>query len=183
MSERICGSGIATWTEARDTRLRYLAEAGLSFRQIAADIGVSRNSAIGRAHRLGIKTINPPPTKDHRDQPKTQCNGGAIIFSIKAKVARESKAYDAPRTEAMCLPPEPQRDPVPFLDLHPNSCRWPICDDADNTLGFCGADRRDETTHYCARHHRMAYRPIIPLGERVASRPQIKRTVISGQFV
>ncbi len=183
MTERICGSGEVTWTDARTARLKELAEAGLSFRDIAADLNVSRNSALGKAHRLGIKTINAPPTKDHRDQPKAQSNAGAIIHVIKAKAARKSAIYDSPRTETMRLPSEPQRDLVPFLSLTANSCRWPICDDADNTLGFCGADRRDDITHYCARHHRIAYRPFVPLGERMADKPQIRRIVIAGQFV
>ena len=182
MTERICGSGEVAWTDARVARMKELAEAGLSFREIAADLQMTKGSVCGTAHRIGVKTKNPGPVKDHRSepQPKAQRNGGAIMLSIKARAVQ---AKNLPTAEATRLPPEPHRDPAPLLSLKANSCRWPICDDADNTIGFCGTDRRDESVPYCAHHCRMAYRPFVPFSERLLDRLQIKRTVIAGQFV
>ena len=50
-----------TWTTERIERLKNRFEAGLSCRQIAADIGVSRNAVIGKLSRLNLtreKTID-----------------------------------------------------------------------------------------------------------------------------
>src|SRR5579875_3792783 len=43
-----------TWTDERIALLRSHFDAGLSCRQIAADIGVSRNAVIGKLSRLNL---------------------------------------------------------------------------------------------------------------------------------
>ncbi|MEP6836508.1 MAG: GcrA family cell cycle regulator, partial [Bradyrhizobium sp.] len=43
-----------TWTTERVERLKSHFEAGLSCREIAAEIGVSRNAVIGKLSRLGL---------------------------------------------------------------------------------------------------------------------------------
>ena len=43
-----------TWTEQRLERLKAHFEAGLTCRQIADDIGVSRNAVIGKLSRLNL---------------------------------------------------------------------------------------------------------------------------------
>ena len=59
-------ANLPTWTDERVERLKNHFEAGLSCRQIAADIGVSRNAVIGKLSRLGLtrgKTIAEPRAK------------------------------------------------------------------------------------------------------------------------
>ena len=67
------------WDDAADAELRKLRADSQSFSQCAAQIGCTRNAAIGRAHRLGI---------DRR---------------IPQKMAMLGKPRPAP------LPPEPPR--------------------------------------------------------------------------
>ncbi len=43
-----------TWTDERIELLKQHFEAGLSCREIAADIGVSRNAVIGKLSRLNL---------------------------------------------------------------------------------------------------------------------------------
>lgn len=43
------------WNEARVKRLKELWEAGLSASLIGDELGVTRNSVIGKAWRLGLK--------------------------------------------------------------------------------------------------------------------------------
>ena len=42
------------WPDERIDRLRTLYERGMSFGRIAAEIGISRNAAIGKAYRLNL---------------------------------------------------------------------------------------------------------------------------------
>lgn len=44
------------WTERDIERLRKMLERGFSFRRIGVEIGCGRNSAIGKAHRLGLSS-------------------------------------------------------------------------------------------------------------------------------
>jgi len=44
-----------TWTEGRVTELKRLWEAGVGTQEIGERIGVSKNAAIGKAHRIGLK--------------------------------------------------------------------------------------------------------------------------------
>src|SRR5450756_412853 len=48
----------ATWTVERVELLKSRFEAGLSCREIAADIGVSRNAVIGKLNRLNLTRDN-----------------------------------------------------------------------------------------------------------------------------
>src|ERR1700680_865864 len=55
-----------TWTAERIELLKNRFEAGLSCRQIADDIGVSRNAVIGKLSRLNATRdgeVRPPPPK------------------------------------------------------------------------------------------------------------------------
>src|SRR4029453_18973352 len=59
-------ANLPTWTTERVELLKNHFAAGLSCRQIAADIGVSRNAVIGKLSRLGLtrgKTIAEPREK------------------------------------------------------------------------------------------------------------------------
>ncbi len=42
------------WTDTLQARLRELWEQGLTASQIAAELSVTRNAVIGKAHRLGL---------------------------------------------------------------------------------------------------------------------------------
>src|SRR5439155_9704449 len=72
-----------TWTDERIERLKQHFEAGLSCREIAADIGVSRNAVIGKLSRLNLmrgRTIDdrqvqdrvPAPSRTSRAVPRLQ---------------------------------------------------------------------------------------------------------------
>src|SRR3954466_8081501 len=53
-----------TWTDERIELLKQHFEAGLSCREIAAQIGVSRNAVIGKLTRLGL-TRGPTNIEQH----------------------------------------------------------------------------------------------------------------------
>lgn len=49
-----------SWTAERQARLAALAAAGKSARDIAAELGVSRNAVLGRCYRTGVKLLYEP---------------------------------------------------------------------------------------------------------------------------
>ena len=48
------------WTDSLQARLRELWEQGLTASQIAAELLITRNAVIGKAHRLGLGAEHPP---------------------------------------------------------------------------------------------------------------------------
>ena len=59
-----------TWTVERIELLKNRFEAGLTCREIACDIGVSRNAVIGKLSRLSLTRDKKPTTR------RTSCPAG-----------------------------------------------------------------------------------------------------------
>lgn len=176
------GSGEKFWTEERIAELRRFAGERMFARDIAAEIGTTKNSVLGKLHRLGLSKAKALPTRkpkiSRRVRPKR--NGGAAVAALKARKEQERKiANTATSTwgrraviarsiargelepyEATDLPPEPARPTVSLHDLQRDHCRWPIGDPASPDFGFCGDTIRDEYVPYCTHHCRIAYVPI-----------------------
>jgi GcrA cell cycle regulator len=147
-------TNLPTWTTDRVELLKSHFEAGLTCREIAASIGVSRNAVIGKLARLHL-TRGPA-----RAEPR----------STKA-VARDRSRKSIPRLQYQILqavyenaPPTTQEDPIvsesrcSLLELSNQRCRWPISTPGAEDFCFCG-NTPLEGAPYCSGHHRLAYRP------------------------
>ncbi len=80
-------ANLPTWTTERVEPLKNHFQAGLSCRQIAADIGVSRNAVIGKLSRLGLtrgKTVGEPRAKKPREGARRRAIGSAPAVSDAA---------------------------------------------------------------------------------------------------
>jgi GcrA cell cycle regulator len=141
-----------TWTEERLERLKNRFEAGLSCRQIAADIGVSRNAVIGKLSRLNL----------------TRDTAVARLPLARNGAAKRPRAKAGPRLQynmlqAVYAEPLPDDEPVnsehccSLLELSNARCRWPINTPGAEDFCFCG-DTPVEGLPYCAGHTRLAYR-------------------------
>lgn len=143
----------AAWSNEREEQLRGLwAEGLLSCSQIAARIGGTRNSIIGKVHRLGLAGRAPVPPPQRRAR--------LIPYAGSPVLTRPE-----PEGHAMTQPSPPMRpepDPLvcttPLLDLATHGCRWP---DGEGTMEapylFCGA-HAVEGSSYCRLHRGMAVR-------------------------
>lgn len=161
------------WTPERDAILRKLKSDGLSSSYIAAHLGggATRNSVIGRAHRLGIAT----PRKYKPGMPADRDNIKPLRIKRENPVARISTVTGllkhgtgAPEIEALIQPeieliamaiPISRR--VTIMELTSASCRWPLGDPRDHGFRYCGADC-DPARPYCDPHFRLAYQPAQP---------------------
>jgi GcrA cell cycle regulator len=144
-----------TWTDERVELLKRSFEAGLSCRQIADDIGVSRNAVIGKLSRLNL----------------TRENTGDARRPARKAAAKGHRQGTGPRLRYRLLPasyaePQPAADDEPIhnghccslLELSDARCRWPISTPGADDFCFCG-NTPVEGLPYCAGHTRLAYRP------------------------
>ena len=149
------------WTEDEDETLRRMANEGCSASQIGVAIGRSRNSIIGRSHRMGIKLGAGATAKPKKPRkPKVRWVDGAIVRP------KPTQPVTNKFLEVFKAPPaaneEPQGGGVEFMALGPNHCRWMIGDK------YCGCQVIAYRKPYCAHH---AY---IAKGAPSAARPRVK---------
>ncbi len=145
-----------TWTEERIALLKNRFEAGLSCRQIACDIGVTRNAVIGKLSRLNL-------TREKDGNTSRPASRQAAAKGARAKAAPKLQ-YQLLR--ALYAEPEPGADDeaihnghtCSLLELDKEKCRWPISTPGAEDFCFCGNTPIDGLP-YCPGHTRLAYRP------------------------
>ena len=142
---------VKPWTPQDDQVLREISGSGQPAR-IAADIlGRSRNSILGRAHRLNIsfgrEFSYKQPANDHRvDKP-------IKVKKPRNRPAKETLIYPLHEMPEAAITPYGQ--PRELLDLEPHHCRW-ACFEIEGTHQFCCADRM-LSKPYCVEHQLIAY--------------------------
>ncbi|MBR0775932.1 GcrA-like regulator [Bradyrhizobium diazoefficiens] len=145
---------VPTWTDERIELLKRHFEAGLSCREIAADIGVSRNAVIGKLSRLNLTRGR---STDERRLDRSFGQGRApravprLQYEMLATIYGESDAPDV-------TGPIDDGNRCSLLELSENRCRWPISTPGEDDFCFCGNSAPDGQS-YCAGHSRLAYRP------------------------
>ena len=141
-----------TWTVERLELLKIHFDAGLSCREIAAEIGVSRNAVIGKLSRLNLtrdKAGNEPLAS--KSKPKRPRRDGApkLRYQMKAlRVVSSRTAKDEQIHNGHCCS---------LFELSNERCRWPISTPGAEDFCFCG-NPPVEGMPYCPGHSRLAYR-------------------------
>jgi len=156
-----------TWTVERVELLKSRFEAGLSCREIAAHIGVSRNAVIGKLSRLNLTREKSP---DER-RPARKCAarglaGGSIKGALKGPRLKTTPRLQYQMLQSVYAELQPFSDDEPINDEHRCSlleldearCRWPISTPGAEDFCFCGNPPVDGLP-YCPGHTRLAYRP------------------------
>jgi GcrA cell cycle regulator len=148
-----------TWTDERIELLKRHFEAGLTCREIAAGIGVSRNAVIGKLARLNLTRGRSnderkferslAPARASRAVPRLQYEMLATIYGETQGPAISGPAISAPIDDA---------NRCSLMELTENRCRWPISTPGEDDFCFCGNSAPDGQP-YCAGHSRLAYRP------------------------
>jgi GcrA cell cycle regulator len=146
-----------TWTDERLELLKNRFEAGLSCRQIAAAIGVSRNAVIGKLSRLNL-------TRDNNGEERPARKNAAKERRAKAAPRQQYQMLVALYGEPQDVIDEPIQEPIhdghrcSLLELSEERCRWPINTPGTDDFCFCG-NMPIKSLPYCAGHSRLAYRP------------------------
>jgi GcrA cell cycle regulator len=149
------GTISTTWTDERIALLKALFERGRTCREMAYEIGVSRNAVIGKLARLNLtRGRGARLPRSERRTPAVPRPRGArhLQLLLKARV-EEGEALAQRPVDILNIPEGPG---CSLLELGADTCRWPIGDAAADTK-FCG-NKPFGGSPYCAGHARLAYR-------------------------
>ena len=116
------------WTEKMVEDLKIMWKQGLTTGEIGKRLGVSKNSIVGKVHRLQLDARPSPIKKKDEEQ-----ENAAVAATAETKPAA-----------------------VKLTDLDNHTCRWPIGDPKDENFHFCGKKVRIGQT-YCEEHAALAY--------------------------
>ena len=144
------------WTADRINTLIRLVEDGQSYRAISIEIGLSRNSVMSKAKRLGISTKHPNAVrvvavntnnaqynKRERTKPMPRLQWPTGGWAIDSKMLQQMDS--AP------LPDHAKE----FMDLTSGDCRYPYGKD---NFKFCGLPAKPNSS-YCECHHTACWVP------------------------
>jgi len=140
-----------TWTTERIELLKSHFAAGLSCREIANEIGVSRNAVIGKLSRLSLtreKTLKVRGDDAGKRRPKS-------VPRLQYRMLRKLFAEAPPAEDGQAIHGERH---CSLLELSEERCRWPISSPGEKDFCFCG-NRPLEGVPYCPGHARLAYQP------------------------
>ena len=146
------------WTAETVELLKSRVDAGLSCREIAREIGVTRNAVAGKISRLKLSRPKHVSGKhsEQKDNPKFR----------RSRVLKRYQILMALRT---MQPPSAEELTIhnghrcSLLELTQEKCRWPIGNPAAVDFWFCG-NKAVEGLPYCAGHARIAYKPAFSQG-------------------
>jgi GcrA cell cycle regulator len=151
-----------TWTDEMVEMLRKCISEGKSASVIASEISlahgrmVSRNSIIGKAHRLNINVgenssikMKTDPAKRSKPKIKKTTNKPLPTFKAMPVVSQLFK--------------NPAAKGVKFLDLKEGVCKYPTGDIPTKNLRFCGAPADSQKSKtYCRFCYPILYIPSRP---------------------
>ena len=127
-----------SWTDDKIKQLKKLWSKGKTTVEIAKEMGISKNSVIGKVHRLDLAS-RPSPIK--RKEP--------------AAVSHHKPASLHKNSNGKCR----------LMDLKTNTCRWPIGEPEDKDFHFCGK-QTSTGKPYCPDHCLEAYTSLKELMEQ-----------------
>lgn len=153
------------WTDEAVALLKEMRFQGYSASQIAVHIpGATRNSVIGKMHRLGIGPEIDPVVMAARAQRSKQLaeermrRAAAALRNKRRSVSNVVRMADYAPTQVFCKEAE-----APLLirlfDLRFNHCRFVIGEPAEGL--FCGHDKQHGSS-FCPAHHHLVYEPRRP---------------------
>lgn len=137
------------WTLEADNLLRQLWEVeNKTSGQCAKEMGVTRNSIIGRVGRMKL---------EHSNRPESQPRPRTVKRLRRSNYANSREVVIETVEEACDLPPERSDFLVSLMDRKSHQCCWIIGEVHGADTMYCGA-RKVDGSSFCPRHHRMAYR-------------------------
>lgn len=150
------------WTEQMVEELRKMWKEGLTTGEIGKRLNVSKNSIVGKVHRLGLSG-RPSPIKK-KDETEVKAAAPAkpakpaaepAPVPAKKKPDPELKTVSTPAPKTGSFAKSGSCN-VSLTELDNHTCRWPVGDPKDDNFHFCGKKVRIGQT-YCEEHSAQAY--------------------------
>ncbi len=146
------------WTDEAVEELKKMWDKGMTTGQIAKVLNVTKNSIIGKVHRLCLTARPSPIKKSSNSTEKKTVTSKKTEKETKAKSTSKCKTKEKPivieEAKPQVAPIEETNIPLVKLDNH--TCRWPMGDPKDEDFCFCGKRIKTGQT-YCEEHAMVAY--------------------------
>ena len=134
---------IDEWSDEKVEKLRKLFFDGVSVREIAEKLGVSKNAIVGKITRMGWPRRPNPVKREPSDAPKSPA------------ATQKPTPADSKQAARVPTPPQPVEPAVLRQNHHRQApCSWPNSDGRPWT--FCGAPSAAGKP-YCEAHAKLAY--------------------------
>jgi GcrA cell cycle regulator len=150
------------WTAERVGVLRAQWALGTRVREIARLLGTTRNTVIGKAHRMELPMH--AGSVFHPDAPRKRADkkpGIAKPQAVRGRILRVRRVVAPIATVSPPPPSLPGGGPVPlrlaFAALEARHCRYSVSQESPHF--FCGHERKGKSP-FCAFHHRLCYEPL-----------------------
>lgn len=146
------------WTNEKVETLKKYVEQGMSKSKIAIQMGVTKNSIIGKCWRLGIET-------DIFQKPSCKIDIETKKISIfrhnqpkKQKINKQDTFIFEEMTSKKVEFKEPPKDGLTIFELNHKTCRWPLWgkEDPMEVRRYCGCEV-DVNGIYCHMHKQKAF--------------------------
>ena len=122
----------SVWDKKNLERLKKLWDEGLPITKIGLELGVSRNSIAGKAHRLGLPKRNSPISKSGEPRKNKTTSNLDTSKELPLKILLREVEWSR------------------------NRCCWPIGDPKLPGFSFCGTSIMPGRP-YCEEHSNLAY--------------------------
>jgi hypothetical protein len=129
-------------------RIKELLPTGVTFRQMATELGVTRNIIAGQVYRMQEKG-----EIDKRHRPVAR---RAVVESPLDRQLQRNIRASVVKRRVQEETEEEDIDGVYLLDLNEGDCRWSLGETSRGHF-FCAKPRRDPRTRYCAEHHSIVW--------------------------
>lgn len=152
------------WTDEAVARLKQLHGEQYPYSEIASLLGkefggeITRNSAIGKARRIGLAKHKDTPVRRRAMLTDEERARRIQERDLLNKLKRAKTATILPFVEAVDIAPDLTRA-VTFVELEPHHCRFPIGRPGEPGFMFCGASNHGNRS-YCWAHCRIVYQPL-----------------------
>jgi GcrA cell cycle regulator len=142
------------WTDAAIARLKELWAEGLPASECGKRLGVSRNSVIGKIHRLGLSHKYRRP-RERRPRMRARAKPAQNLLKIEQNIEQPVNAPEIHQhSQAVGAELSPVIGCFDLLELRSGMCRYPSGDRVP--FAFCGAKQTRDSS-YCSEHHAMAH--------------------------
>ena len=145
------------WTDEAVEELKKMWDKGMTTGQIAKALNVTKNSIIGKVHRLCL-TARPSPIKKSSDKPEKKATTPKQAKEVKKETTKSVSKKETSvvaETEKKVAPVVEETN-IPLVKLDNHTCRWPMGDPRDEDFCFCGKRIKTGQT-YCEEHAAVAY--------------------------
>jgi len=153
------------WAPEHSGALRDCLSRGMSYGQAARAINArfgtefTRNAAVGRAKRLGLKPASVQkvllrPKRFNRQGESAPKTSGKVVSST-TPMEPASTSEPVKPVKLRCVGIRPRL--LAFADLEPGDCRYPYGGERDGeAYAFCGHPRIPHSS-YCRPHHALTH--------------------------